>query len=401
VPGVKPTHPRQTINHHYEAKMSEYQYYEFQAIDKPLTDWAFAKVRARSTRAQVTRTRFVNEYHWGDFKGNPTEWMAQYFDAFMYLANWGHRQFAIRLPGKLLRLDEIRPYRTRSALSVRVCDDNLVLWFDSEDEDGDDLCETAGVLSSLIPTRDELMRGDRRALYLGWLLALQMGELDSEDVEPPVPPGLGELSGAQDALASFLRIDDDLLAVAADASDPVSPGAEPTEEALMAWLAKQPAADRDKWIVGALFQGSAPILAEVHRRFREAHAPPGRAKSHRTPRTVEDLSNAASARADERRRIAEQKAVAEAERLREKAEQQRKKYLDGLAGQEDRLWAEAGKLALTKQPLKYDAAVQLLRDLRDLAGQTGDNEFIQRLEAFRATHARKPSLLERIQKAKL
>jgi hypothetical protein len=381
--------------------MSEYQYYEFQAIDKPLTDRAFAHVRACSTRAQITRTRFVNEYHWGNFKGDSAEWMARYFDAFLYLANWGHRQFALRLPTKCVRLDDTRPYRTQSAFSVRVCDDNLVLWFDSEDDDGDDLCESAGVLSSLIPIRDELMRGDRRPLYLGWLLALQMNELDSDDVEPAVPPGLGELSACQEALVDFLRIDDDLLAVAAEASGPVAHGAVPTEEAIMAWLAKQPVADRDKWIVDALFRGSAPILAEVHRRFREDHAPANRTQSHRTSRTVEELLNAASARADERRRIAEQKAAAEAERQRKEAERQRKKYLDGLMGQESRLWAEAETLASTKQPLKYDAAVELLRDLNDLASRTANSEFCQRLEAFRATHARKPSLLERIQKANL
>jgi hypothetical protein len=31
----------------------------------------------------------VNRYEWGDFKGDPSAWMAKYFDAFPYVANWG------------------------------------------------------------------------------------------------------------------------------------------------------------------------------------------------------------------------------------------------------------------------------------------------------------------------
>ena len=39
--------------------MSEYQYYEFQAIDRPLTKGEMAEVRSLSTRATITSTRFV------------------------------------------------------------------------------------------------------------------------------------------------------------------------------------------------------------------------------------------------------------------------------------------------------------------------------------------------------
>nr|WP_261554617.1 hypothetical protein [Frankia tisae] len=51
--------------------MSEYQYYEFLAVDRPLDDQEQAEVRALSTRARITATRFTNEYHWGDFRGDP------------------------------------------------------------------------------------------------------------------------------------------------------------------------------------------------------------------------------------------------------------------------------------------------------------------------------------------
>jgi hypothetical protein len=71
--------------------MSEYQYYEFQAIDRPLTKSEMADLRSYSTRALITATSFVNEYSWGAFKGNEDAWMEKYFDAFLYFANWGTR----------------------------------------------------------------------------------------------------------------------------------------------------------------------------------------------------------------------------------------------------------------------------------------------------------------------
>ena len=71
--------------------MSEYQYYEFQAIDRPLTAQEQATLRKYSSRATITSSRFAVDYSWGDFKGNAAEWMEKYFDAFLYLANWGTR----------------------------------------------------------------------------------------------------------------------------------------------------------------------------------------------------------------------------------------------------------------------------------------------------------------------
>ncbi len=57
--------------------MSEYQYYEFLALDRPLSEQQMQEVRRHSTRARITATRFVNEYHWGDFKGDIDRLMAK------------------------------------------------------------------------------------------------------------------------------------------------------------------------------------------------------------------------------------------------------------------------------------------------------------------------------------
>src|SRR5665213_1896916 len=82
--------------------MSEYQYYEFQAIDRPLSEADRQALRRLSTRARITATSFTNSYEWGDFKGDPAKLMERWFDLHLYLANWGSRRLMIKLPKRLV-----------------------------------------------------------------------------------------------------------------------------------------------------------------------------------------------------------------------------------------------------------------------------------------------------------
>ena len=50
--------------------------------------WGGRKI---TSRAEITATSLTNEYHFGDFKGDPAKLMEQYFDAHLYFANWGSR----------------------------------------------------------------------------------------------------------------------------------------------------------------------------------------------------------------------------------------------------------------------------------------------------------------------
>jgi hypothetical protein len=86
--------------------MSEYQYYEFQAIDRDLTDKEMSELRAFSTRADITPNSFVNEYAWGSFKGDEDLWMEKYFDGFLYYANWRTHILKLRLPSALINFAE-------------------------------------------------------------------------------------------------------------------------------------------------------------------------------------------------------------------------------------------------------------------------------------------------------
>lgn len=199
--------------------MSEYQYYEFQAIDRPLIAKEMEELRSYSTRARITPTSFINDYSWGSFKGNEDAWMEKYFDAFLYLANWGTHILKLRLPVRLLDTKIARSYCIGEHASVHEKSGKVILTFVSEDEEGGHWVEGDGHLSSLITVRTDLGRGDRRALYLGWLLCAQSGDLDDDDLEPPVPAGLAKLSASLESLAEFLRIDNEAIVLLADLRD--------------------------------------------------------------------------------------------------------------------------------------------------------------------------------------
>src|SRR5215472_12679912 len=79
-------------------RVSEYQYYEFQTIDRALTEAEMNALRSISRRAEITSTSFSNHYEWGDLKADPLQLLEKYFDAFVYVANWGSHRFCLRLP---------------------------------------------------------------------------------------------------------------------------------------------------------------------------------------------------------------------------------------------------------------------------------------------------------------
>lgn len=82
--------------------MSEYQYYEWQTLDRPLTPEEREAVSKLSSHIDVTSSQAVVTYSWGDFKHDPIQVLARYFDAFIYLANWGSKRLAFRFPRGLL-----------------------------------------------------------------------------------------------------------------------------------------------------------------------------------------------------------------------------------------------------------------------------------------------------------
>ena len=379
--------------------MSEYQYYEFQAIDRPLDEREMAELRAVSTRAVITPTRFVNHYSWGDLKADPSDWMRRYFDAFLYVANWGTRELMLRFPRRVLDPDTIGAYCGGDSAGVEASGDVVILWFGSDEEPDDDWGDGSGWLSSLIPLRADIAGGDHRALYLVWLLCAERGELDDAATEPPVPSGLGRLTGPLQAFADFLRIDGDLIAVAAERSPAVDEAAARAD--FERWLAALPEAEKTHYLVRLAALDDRHLRAELLHRFRRdrqttvADDRPG-------TRTVATLLAEAEARAAARRRREAEAAARERTRREREEADRRRRYLDELAAREPATWREIDALIATKRPTDYDRAVGLLTDLRDLGARDGRTEAVTaRIRALSEQHAKKPSFIRRLQKAGL
>jgi hypothetical protein len=366
--------------------VSEYQCYEFLALDRRLTAQEMAELRSISTRAEITPTRFWNEYQWGDLKADPAKLLARYFDLHLYFANWGTRRLMFRLPVAAVDLDALRTYAPGGPVTLTTTGEHAVLDLWSEvEEPEDDWFEAGHLAASLTPLRAELLRGDRRVAYLAWLLAVQAGEVSSRTREPPVPRDLDAESGPQAALAEFLRLDRDLLAAAAEGGDQEDDEA----DRFRAWVKSLPVQERERWLLRAADNPDLPVGSELLGEFHRAHPP----VTGRQRRTVMRLQERAEELRAARRRAAAERAA----QARAAAAAARSRRLAALARQGEAAWRELEQLVEARS---YDQAVRLAIDLRAAAAQAGKpEEFDRRIAEVKQRHARRRGFLDRLRHA--
>src|SRR5579864_5346589 len=196
--------------------MSEYQYYELQAVDRPLDRAAQNALRSISSRARITATSFINHYEWGDLKGDPRKFMERWFDLHLYVANWGTRRLLLKLPARFVnRKDLDRLLGGIDSVEIWTSGDSLIVDIQRDEEGGyDDWDDGSGRLAALAPLRTDVLSGDLRLFHLLWLTAVQ-DELIAEDEIEPLP-GIAPLTGALEAFADFFGIDPDLVEAAAE-----------------------------------------------------------------------------------------------------------------------------------------------------------------------------------------
>jgi len=366
--------------------MSEYQYYEWQTIDRALAAAEQAAVGKLSSHIDVTSTRAWVEYQWSGFKHDPRQVLARYFDALLYYANWGSQRLAFRFPKGLLDERVLQPYLWEYCSELEPAGDTLILDISFPDEDGGHWFEGEARLSVLAPLRDDILNGDHRALYLAWLLAAAANDID-EELEPPVPPGLKDLSAPLAEFVSFFQLDPFLVQAAAAASEPLR--AEPTL-ALEALIARLPRSECDAFL-RRLAAGEPLLALKFNRRLQELAGPPARPQTAATRRTWAELCETA-----ERLRQAEarrQQAEAEAKRIRD---------LQDFSPRAPQAWRDVAALIEEKKARPYDEAVALLVKPRDLAVfQDRLPEFETRLAALQEHYTNRPALQERLRKARL
>lgn len=368
--------------------MSEYQYYEFVALDRPLTPKQMAELSAISTRAEISSTRFVNEYQWGDLKADPWNLMERYFDAHLYFANWGTRRLMLRLPKARVDLNALMPYFVgTNAACLSITGEHGLVSLESGTEEPEYDEESEGLLTSLALLRAELMRGDLRPAYLAWLLTVSEDDLDDDAEDPPVPSGLAELTAAQESMVEFLRIDADLVAAATSASAAVDKDDAPFHH----WLAALPTKEKDAWLRRAADDPELGLGGELLRAFRATT----KAEHLGTRRTVGELRALAEAQRAER----ENAEVESAKKARALADAARERHLAKLARDVDGAWSKLEKLV---EASDYDEALMLAIDLRDLATRAAAAPaFARRFAALRKRQLRRRGFFDRWKRANL
>jgi len=388
--------------------MSEYQYYEFAAVDQLLTEQAQSELRSRSTRATITASCFINEYHWGNLKGEPLDWVERFFDAHVYSSSWGNCRLLLRIPRDVIDAKVIldcvdTPGHSASAsmptaFEVNRTAQHSILDWAFNDDSGEharfyEQADGPGWMARLLPLRDELLRGDTRSLYLGWLARLVNGELRDSDREPSLPNGLQTLTPAQASLAEFMMLDPDWLAAAAETSPPLLADVD-DDARFEPWLLELTAAEmRDA--LRQLLRGNAQ---ETERGLRtrflnwDRTRNPGRAEPV-TRRTVAEID----ARRDAARalRLRRERAANDAAEVRRIAE--RRRYLDSLIEHESMTWERLDTKLQRGSGHAYGAAFQLLQDLAEAyACVKNDAAFRRGLVRLMAKHGNRGAWVKRL-----
>lgn len=371
--------------------MGEYQYYEFQSLDRPLSATAQAEMESLSSRVYLTANSASFVYNYSDFPGNPYKLMAKHFDVMLYIANWGTRQLMFRFPADAIPNAVREAYQYAEIMEWSESGQYVILDIRQENEAGFGWVEGEGLLRGIAQVRNDILRGDYRGLYLGWLMAVTQ-ELyaleDDEDLtEPPVPSGMGKLSPTLRNFADFFEINIDLINAGAQGS---SKDAQP-ETQLGDYLVQLP--DDEKLdFLKRLLAGETYLDIALAKRLREIAGKDAISlptnDQRRTIRQLLDLANQV-----------EQKHLQEE---RQKAEIARKKHLAKVAQAEGVYWDRVPQLIEQKRANTYDEAVQILKDLRDLADERGQlSEFQARIREIYETYPTLRGLHSRLKEAGL
>jgi hypothetical protein len=373
--------------------MSEYQYYEFVAIDGPISEEGLRYARGCSSRAEVSRHRWQNTYNFGSFHGS-VDTLLKYYDAHFYTANWGTVRLGLAFPDGCLTPEAIQPYlrggkRYEETLTASAVGNRRIVWWERNEEGGWGWAEGAGLIDQLIGIREELMRGDYRALFLGWLADFDPDEWrdakDSGVLVPPIPAGLDHLSPALAALIAKFPVDCDALLVAAGKSEGATPERIPIAKVLEGLPAPEMRA-----LLERVAAGDGPrVTAELNRMAcPHAEAPDGQAMSctEFAARTIE---------VREARRKREATVAAEKERREKEA---RKRHLAAVMQRADTIWAGLDPLMEQKVASAYEQVAAQLKELYDAHEQASETaRFQSKLAAFRDRYARRPAMLRRIE----
>lgn len=365
--------------------MSEYQYYEFQTIDRPLNNKERKIISRLSSRVELTATRAIFTYSYGDFRSTPQAILAKYFDAMYYIANWGTQQLMFRFPKSLIDIKQIQAYCIEDCISVSKIGNYVILDICYNLEDGFGWIEGGGELAEIIDLRNDILKQDYRLLYLAWLKAITLQDIDEKEYEPPVPPGLNKLSRSLTSFIKLFELDKYLVKVAAKSSQELT---SITDEI---WLEKISQLSRKECdlILLQLLKEQPNLAIKFKQKLSKKITFIQFEK--KSSRSILQLLQTAK-QEEEKNRIKKEQA----------AEKKRIEELKQFANQATQAWSNIERLLLVAQAKPYEEAVNLLVKLKDLAEyQNKQPEFQKRLNYIHEKYSRRVGLLRRLKNAGL
>jgi hypothetical protein len=357
--------------------VSEYQYIEFQAVDRPLTDAELAYARKQSTRAEISRWSFQNHYHFGDFHGDVKGLLRRGYDVHLHYANFGIRTVALRLSAGLPFAKKVwSQYVGKRQLSWTPDQrgEGGILILDPYHEAGelDEVWEFEQYMRVMVDLRCRLIAGDLRVLYLLWLAAVFDGQQDLQSViEPPVPGGLAEIAGSSQPFLEFFGLDPLLLAAAAEASTE-APCETPPEQLTQQWVESQSETDAKSLLQEFFSKDSAAIKSATLSRILAA------TESSIWPTVTADrtcqvlLDRAAELRKAQSERELKKRAAAEKRKAATQA-RERQERMKQMVNDSKKWLCKADQLVAARGTDNYEAAAEILDELREaLANQDGE-----------------------------
>jgi hypothetical protein len=240
------------------------------------------------------------------------------------------------------------------------------------------------LLNELIDLREELIQGDFRLLYLAWLKAAEkavaMEDIDEETLEPLVPAGLKKLSNAQKAYIKFVKIDNDMIAVASEQSEEKKNEVIAVEQ----WIERLSEEKRYEFLL-RLSRGEQNLSTIFNRYLHESATKnqsqntEGKIERRSISSLIEDAED--WHKQEDKKREAEYKLAS-------------KHRLELLAKNKNTVWEKVYKLIDETNANAYDRAVKQLKELHELSKYQGEEElFEQQIAKIQSTYPRRQSLL--------
>ena len=358
--------------------MSEFQYVAFQAVDRPLDDRELAFAERQSTRADITRWKMSVEYNYSSFRGDVNGLLRRGYDVFLQYTNYGDREIRIRLPYGL-------PFKKK--LHSRYIDGQHLTWTSDtkgpggilglhpfhETGDLEQVWEFESYLDVVVQIRNRLINGDLRALYLLWLCAADDDYNAPEEIaEPPVPHGIAELADHSGELLEFYGLDPLLLQAAGKDLDAVPPE-QAAEKPVQAWAKSLKTQQARDLLVDLLTKDTAGLKARLLAEVRDAQ-PQATWPTTDLQRTFAELLTQAELLRSAAEKKAATKAAAKAKRDAAQAEKKRQARMIEMSKAPKKWLGTVEQLVEQRGTDNYEAAADILFDLREaIGGAKGDS----------------------------